>query len=196
MRLSDLDKRNVLEVLDRAISTLKDARAHAYHDGRLRLEKWDSGLVQLTTGLAINDLADVVKYLGHPGEAARLQQEGWALFEEGAHFTPNRGVEDKDAAQELYLYLTNTSELFGPRSMGEAIERRYAKLWKKGQFDEAKAAKGYDYLVAEAAKRYQKEIGDARVRWHDTFNAPTRRLVSEQLVDDFTSEAKLGNFRL
>lgn len=195
MRMPRYKQEAFLNRIDVAINTLKDARSSVYQDGRFREELWDTKLMQMAVGLTLGDLAALARHLGHPGEADRIQRESEALaFHEEPHFSPNAAA-DEHAAQELYLYLTNTSELYGPGSMGEAIERRYARLWKKEQFDLIKAAKGYDYLTKAAAQRYVKEFGNPTDSWHVMFNAPTRRIVNRQLVDDFVSEAELGNFR-
>ena len=164
---------------------------------RLRFgqKNWDTASIQMGVAFVLEDLAQVTQAIGHVGEARRITRESEALLNEKTHYTPNRGVADEDAAQELYLYLTNTSELFGPGSQGDMIEKRYAALWKRGQFDPEKAVKGYGYLVTSAAKSYAKEHGDSRTPYHVMFNVPTRRLVAEQLRQDFMDEAEFGNFR-
>lgn len=156
--------------------------------------EWDTAAIQMTVAFVIEDLAQVTKAIGHRGEASRLTRESEALLNEPARFTPNASV-DGAAAQELYLYITNTSELYGPSSQGEMIEKRYAALWKRNQFDTTKAVKGYSYLVNAAAKKYVKEFGDGGTPYHVMFNAPTRRAVADQLTKDFVEEAELGNFR-
>lgn len=158
-------------------------------------QQWNTEVVQVGVAAVLEDLSEVVRRLGHRGEAQRIEKESQALLREETHYIPNRGVVDEDGAQELYLYLTNTSELYGPNSMGEAIERRYATLWQRGQFVEEKAITGYQPLVATSAKSYVREHGSPGTVWHEMFNAPTRTVVARQLVDDFVSEARLGNFR-
>lgn len=107
---------------------------------------------------------------------------------------PPRGVVDEDAAAELMLYLVNTSELYGPNSIGQNVEVNLAKKWRAGKFDEELAVKGYMYLVDASAKSYVKEHAPG-TRWSDMFNVPTRTLVAQELVQTFVTEAKLGNFR-
>lgn len=196
MRLSSTKQEAILNQLDTAIDTLKNARRHVYEGGVFRPELWDTALVQLCVGLATQDMGGIAKRLGHPGEGERIQEEGFSLaFGEPTHFEPNRGTVDDAAAEELHLYLTNDGSLYGPNSMGAMIERRYEKLWKKGLFDEAKAVKGYMYLVDEAAKRYVKDHGSPGDKWHEMFNKPTRQRVAEELTEEFITEAKVGNFR-
>lgn len=179
----------IINSLEGAESALKQARV-------VLKNRWSTEIVQFTLAAALEDLAKAARAVGHPGEAQRIEEQARSLSTEKTHYEPNAGgPPDEDAAAELLMYITNTGELFGPRSIGEAIEKNYAKKWKKGTFERAKAEQGYKYLIEAGAKSYVREFGSPGQKWFQMFDVPTRKLVAKELTDSFVTEAELGNFR-
>jgi len=134
-----------------------------------------------------------LRFAQRNGSAAVEDRSTGVVWEGGP--IPNSGEVDTHAADELLLYLQNDSRFWGPRSQGEAIERRYATLWRKGQFDRERAIDGYMHVLKTAAQQYVKELGSPGDRWYTMFNVPTRRAAGGELADQFIAEAELGNFR-
>lgn len=177
--------RPIADTLSYAVEALSDARMLAQAGD----ENIEGQLAQ-----ALNDIALVLDDLGMRDTATRIANEAGEL----ERLVPNPGSRaevDDAAAEELLLYLQNDSRFWGPRSQGDAIERNYARRWKKGTFDEERAADGYMHVLKSAAQQYVKEHGSPSDRWYEMFNAPTRRAAALQLVEEFVAEAKLGNFR-
>lgn len=187
---------NVSQVTRTAVPNSLGNAAQILTEAKLSVRRnWSTSVVQFAVAAALEELGAVARMIGHVGEAERIEREARALTTEPTHMSPNRGEADEDAAAELLLYITNTGELYGPRSIGDSIEKNYARKWKAGTFNRDKAIVGYKYLVEAAAKRYVKEHGSRGQMWHSMFDVPTRQLVAQMLTDSFVEEAELGNFR-
>jgi len=104
------------------------------------------------------------------------------------------GAVDEDAADELYLFITSTEELY---------ERQYLPIIKnlntkrvRGVYVPDLAVKLFMYLVDSGAKLYAKYHGGGGHVGPSVggFNKPTRLEVAKRLTSDFEVEAELGNF--
>lgn len=93
---------------------------------------------------------------------------------------PSRKSEpDVDAADELILFANNDSQLYHSRI--KPIMLNLARKMKKGVYAPELAAKGWQYLFDDAAKKYQKEFGDS-------FDAATRRHAAKEFEKDMRDE--------
>lgn len=89
-------------------------------------------------------------------------------------------AKDKHEIDELLLYIANEFPLYKKQ---KAIEVNLTKHACRGEFDIQKAAKGFSYLTADAAKSYAKEFGH-RI-------APdSRREVDKALAQDYVGRVK------
>jgi len=96
-------------------------------------------------------------------------------------------------ATELELYLRNTKWIVkdGKRIVCEpyqklaACEANLRKHYRRGNYDPAKALKGFGYPVEAAAKSYAAEYADTGTPWHKLFTVETRREVAQNLLDTF-----------
>lgn len=102
---------------------------------------------------------------------------------------------DQHAADELVLYIQNTSELSpdGPSGQGRSILLNMLRKWRKGTYNPELAVKQFEWLTETGAKQYNKEFGSDG-RWHEMFNKATRREAARQLEAYFRAEADLGNY--
>jgi hypothetical protein len=92
---------------------------------------------------------------------------------------------DPVAARELVLYAVNDGRIY---PMRQNVEEGLRKKLAKGRFDAAKAPQAYAAWLETAAKQYNREFGSPGVSWHRVFDAPTRRLAAQEMVDDFLAE--------
>jgi hypothetical protein len=99
---------------------------------------------------------------------------------------------DETAANELLLYIENTAELMGPRSIGASVRDNLLRKMKRGRYDHALAPKAWQYVVDQGAKSYVKEFGGGP--WHVAFNAATRREVAKELAESFKAEVDVGAY--
>lgn len=99
---------------------------------------------------------------------------------------------DKVTARELELFINNDADLH--RQQHVPILKNLMAKHGRGQYDHAKAATLFKYLVDNGAKKYAKEHGSAGAKWHAMFPVPERKHVAQALRDDFEDEAALGNY--
>jgi hypothetical protein len=101
---------------------------------------------------------------------------------------------NEDAAHDLFLYADNTSELY-PRK--KAILVNLLRKILKGTYNPALAPKAFEYLMADAAKRYVREIGVyVRAGQKSTFSAPTRRLAAKMMAEQEDYSLTHGGYTL
>src|SRR3990167_6374029 len=93
-----------------------------------------------------------------------------------------RGEYDQHAARELEVFIENDGNLY--RQMYTPIIKNLTTKVARGQYDHAKAVKGFMYLVDEGGKRDVNEFHISGT-WHETFNTATRRAVAESLAKSF-----------
>ena len=109
---------------------------------------------------------------------------------------PNQGRRaahgDSIAAKELVLYAVSDGRLY---PMRQRIEDSLRKKIAKGRFDAAKAPQAYAKWFETAAKQYNREFEAPGVSWHQSFDAPTRRLASQEMVDRFLAEEEVQGRR-
>jgi len=106
-----------------------------------------------------------------------------------------RGEADRHAAEELVMYIENTSDLSldGPAGQGRSVLLNALRKWRKGTYDSARAVKLFEYLTESGAKRYAKEFASER-DWHNMFNVATRREAARQLEESFRSAVEAGEY--
>lgn len=117
--------------------------------------------------------------------------------ERGPHARAPRGAAaDQTAADELVIYIQNTSELSpdGPRGQGRSVLLNALRKWRKGTYDPELAVKLFEHLTESGAKQYAKEHGSSEREWSTMFTPATRREAARQLEAYFRAEAKLGNY--
>lgn len=98
---------------------------------------------------------------------------------------------DQHAIRELKLYVENDGVLYQQQTV--PIMKNLLKKIRAGNFDVAKAAKAYGYLVEAGAKKYQREMGDGR-SWAVAWPVAVRRVVAQELAEDFAESATRGEF--
>lgn len=107
---------------------------------------------------------------------------------------PRRALTEEDAneeeARELLYYIKNDQNLYNQTFI--PIVKNMMKKRAKGIFDHEKAVKGFMHLVDEGWHRYRKEYDMEDIG--GGFNIATRRAVARKLVDEFITEADLGNY--
>lgn len=82
-------------------------------------------------------------------------------------------------AVELQLYIDNDRPLYRQK---EAIRTNLTKHYCRGQFDNAKAAKGFSYVTDAGARKYTKEFGSPGDR---IFDRSARNEVNANYVSAF-----------
>jgi len=90
---------------------------------------------------------------------------------------------------ELLLWIENDGTLYTQRYT--PILKNLTRKKKKGNYDHAKAAKLFMYLVDAGAQSYVKEFGGTI---KEVFPKATRLKVAESLADSFETEYDLGNY--
>jgi hypothetical protein len=101
------------------------------------------------------------------------------------------GELDEQAANELYLYATNDSDLY--RQQIVPIYKNLVLKQAKGIYSKEKAIKLAMYLMDNAAKKYAKEFGRVS-NWHYMFTTATRRSAAKEFIEHFENESGYGNF--
>lgn len=94
-----------------------------------------------------------------------------------------------DEARELEIYIANTAALW---ERVEHIARLYERKRAKGIYDSAKAAKGFTYVVREAAHSFSREFSTGRDGMA-MFPKPVRDEVCTALRDHLETEWSAGN---
>jgi hypothetical protein len=102
---------------------------------------------------------------------------------------------DEVGAKELYLFITNDSDLY--RQQYEPINKNLTIKKARGVYDHAKAAKLFGYLVETGAKWYENggrpSYGKPQ-HIPSYFSKKLRDAVAEELRDNFEIEHALGNY--
>ena len=90
-----------------------------------------------------------------------------------------------NTVEHLHLLISNDAVLYRSRVL--PIQKNLANRMAKGEYDPAKAAILFRYLVDEAAKKYQSIVGRLSGR--------ERNQVAEMFERSFRAEWSLGNHR-
>ncbi len=104
---------------------------------------------------------------------------------------PASGPVDEGAADELRLYVDNTSEMYPQK---KAIIANLQKKMRKGTYDPTRAEKLWLYWVDDGARRYLSEFGVVGQRIDEVFNLNTRKAVARDLARHFEAEEGLGAY--
>ena len=99
---------------------------------------------------------------------------------------------DKEAANELYLFITNDQQLY--RSQHLSIIKNLTAKKAAGKYDQRLARKLFMYLVDAGAKKYQKEMGGSNLPWNKAFTKDTRLLTADMLAKDFEDSYEDGEY--
>lgn len=158
-------------------------------------QKYAFGLLTDGTADSVWIAGRLVTYFGSKYEDRRVFDFAHYEKEEPMRRNARGGTLDETAADELKLYIDNTSELMGPRSQGESIRQNLLRKLKRGTFDLDRSVQLWMYLVESGAKLYAKEFAEPR-DWNRMFSVPTRKAVARELAQEFYTEAKLGNYQL
>lgn len=97
--------------------------------------------------------------------------------------TPNH------AAFDLEQYIRSSRELY---PLHKNIWKNLATKRARGEYKHDLAVKAFGYLVDDGIKRYVKEFAISHPR--EMFDKATRKLVAEQLTENFEAEDRLGNY--
>ena len=108
----------------------------------------------------------------------------------------HREAADEHAANELVMYIENTSDLSpdGPSGQGRSVLLNALRKWRKGTYDPALAVRLFEYLAESGAKRYAVEFSGAPGDWSTMFNPATRYEAAKQLEASFRSSAGNGEY--
>jgi hypothetical protein len=97
---------------------------------------------------------------------------------------------DKDAYRELDLYVDNDYPTYQRTS---AYHKALVKRYHQGNFNNAKAQKGfYNLVVVPASRKYVKEYGSGRAI--NMFPKDVREAVAKNKLRSFLNENKYGNY--
>ena len=91
---------------------------------------------------------------------------------------------DNVAAEELFLYTINNSTVYSCSI--KPLIANYRKKIAKNQYDREKAIKGFENIAKIAAMHYEKEF--MNIKYYIVFNAATRRVVAERILEFFENE--------
>ena len=100
----------------------------------------------------------------------------------------NQNKSDAETVRELTLFIVNDGGLHNMHMSG--VKNLVNKM-ASGKYDHAQAAKLFNYLTTEGAKRYTKEHGTSGSQ---IFTPADRMAAAKQIADDFHTEAELGNY--
>ena len=89
---------------------------------------------------------------------------------------------------ELQLYADNDSDAY---RMQKSIEQNLIKKMKKGTYDSTKAVKLWQYMVDDAAKKYEKKFGTPGMK---TFSLQDRKMVAVAFAKEFEDKYDDGEF--
>ena len=96
---------------------------------------------------------------------------------------------DLDAQQEeLQLFTDNDKQAYNTQ---KSIEQNLLKKMKKGTYDSMKAVKLWQYMVDDAAKRYEKKFGTPGSK---IFSVQDRKKVAVAFAKDFEERYDDGEF--
>ena len=111
-----------------------------------------------------------------------IKEELEKLFEEEV---------DEESVKELVLFITNDADLY--RQQLQPIQKNLITKMARGVYDGNKAVKLFMYLMDNGAKKYAQEFDDIS-RWNVIFPKSVRIEAAKQFVEDFETEAQLGNY--
>lgn len=95
---------------------------------------------------------------------------------------------DNVAARELFLYAVNNGTIY--MNSIKPLIANYRKKISKGQYNEQKAAKGFENIAKMAAMHYEKEF--LLKKYYTVFNAETRREAAKMMLEFFWDEILEG----
>lgn len=98
--------------------------------------------------------------------------------------------EDRDAAQELELFIMNDADLY--RQQLTPIRLNLLRKYAAGKYDGVKAPKLWEYLAESGAQKYVKEHGGGH--WFNVFTPETRRYAARQMAGSFEQAMKAGEY--
>lgn len=90
------------------------------------------------------------------------------------------------AARELFLYASNNQTLYN--MYVQPILKSFRRKLNKGIFNKDLAPKAFDTCVKDAAMQYCKEFGSPNQKYHEMFNAATRRETARMMYEHFEDE--------
>jgi len=113
-----------------------------------------------------------------------LQDEDFMKSIDTEAFMPKKeaDVENDIAVNELYLYAVNDGQLY--YQMVQPTIKNYARKMLKNVFDEDLAVKGFLYVVNEALKRYNDELGELKL------SSEEKKEVAKRMLDHYMDEIK------
>jgi len=160
-----------------------------------RVKKLGRNKFQLGQGTFSKAEIDELRYIRDALQEALDDPES-ELVDEARHAQEaHREATDTTAADELVLYIENTSDLSidGPRGQGRDVLLNALRKWRKGTYDPELAVKLFGYLVESGAKRYAKEFGTER-EWSKMFTPATRQEAARQIEAGFRQSAESGEY--
>lgn len=86
---------------------------------------------------------------------------------------------DKAKVREIYFWIINTGDIYFKKTI--PLLENYTKKYVKGTFDKKKAVKGFELLIPEGVKSYDKEFGSYGYR--TKFNAAEKQQLAQDLYD-------------
>jgi hypothetical protein len=98
------------------------------------------------------------------------------------------GSGDFEAADELVLYIDNSSNLY--RSRRVPIQRNLIKKIKSGKYNPVLAEKSFLTLAREGAKEYHRQFGTPGTRYSSVFNLGTLKMAAAAMQRDFYNNWK------
>ena len=138
-------------------------------------EENDKYLVTLEKGANI-----VEEYFDDEATARDFAKEIASAFTKSSRRPVKSGYEGDDAeAEELALYIKNTSELY--HGITKSIIENLKKKARKGVYDKERAIDAWMYAADAGAKMYDKEFGSGRGSL-TMFSKSSRRKAAEELA--------------
>lgn len=105
---------------------------------------------------------------------------------------PPSGPVDDVAARELEIYIENDARLYNSQFI--PIVKNLMLKKRRGIYDREKAVKLFMYLMDAGARKYIDEFGTRGAKIDTVFNRNTRLLAARRFMEDFETEAHLGNY--
>ncbi len=97
---------------------------------------------------------------------------------------------DEHMLDELELFIDNDGALYESRSL--PIYKNLERKWKRGVFDQTKAAKGFSYLIDDGAKKFHRDFRYGG-KWYQTFPKSLRDELSKRYAQNMAEELRAGN---
>ena len=113
-----------------------------------------------------------------------LQDEDFMKSIDAEAIMPKKEAEAEDtiAVNELTLYAENDGQLYYQRI--QPIIKNYARKMLRNVYDETLAIKGFMYVVNDALKKYNAELGELRLTKEE------KEEVAKNLLDHYMAEIK------